>query len=145
MPKSEILRQGLRSRGVAVLVMSPANSMLLACKDDARFDVTCQDLVSAGMETAEYAALLLERHLGVSGQLRLIATLTVDSIQYSFFRATLSDAFVKVREDANFLLAQLDEMPELGRRQLISPMLEIALKKFSTLSASPSSDANEHW
>lgn len=127
LPKTEILKQGLHCRSVAVLALSPENSLLLDTRPGPIFDVTCQGMVSAGMAIDEYAAWTLENILGMGGRLKPVSTVAAGSMLITIFIGLFSSPFLAARADGEFLLSHVTEINELTSRQLITPLLNDVL------------------
>lgn len=133
MPKNEILKQGLRCRKAAILATAPDKALLLAANPGPIFDVTCQDLVSAGWAIDGYAAWLLEKSLGIAASINFITVLLDGSVSISIFSANLSSAYLAAREDREFLLSHVAEIGDLGARGLTTPLLHSALQVINFL------------
>lgn len=111
-----------------MLAVSPAGLLLLAANPGPHLDVTCNDLITAGLSADECAAYLLNKYVGAPAPLTLASTIQAPQGPLSIFRARYSDAFISGREDADYLLSHTGELRELAERDLITPLLACAIK-----------------
>lgn len=127
----EILRQNLRRREVALLVVARPNHALLREAPGPRFVLPAREPLAAGMALAEFAEKLLLDAVGQTAPLCRHEDILSGQALVTIFTAQFSPAMLSAIASRDFLQTDLDEVRELAAKDMIDPFALMILEKIN--------------